>query len=228
VVRPAEELLAADPAWPALRRQLARAAVPVRVLPAPPGPDVLYRLQVTTASVLGALALQTGGLVLEHGWLRLLGGGAEGLPDLAAANGLPDPADPDAGPPPFLVVAHDVLGGLFALDGGGLGIAPGEVCSWGPDTLEWTGLGAGHAAFLAWALDGGAAEFYEGLRWPGWEQEVAAVPLDRGLSLDPPPFTREGQDVAAASRRPVPFAELSGFYAEMAEQIEGGVSPRRP
>jgi hypothetical protein len=225
VIRPAAELAAADPAWPALRRRLARAAVPVRILPAPGSADILFRLQVTAASVLGALALETGGLVLEHGWLRLLGGGAEGLPDVATASGLGHPAD--GGPPPFLVIAHDVLGGLFALDGGGLGIAPGQVCHWGPDTLEWTGLEAGHAAFVAWALDGGAAEFYEGLRWPGWEQEVAAIPLDHGLSLDPPPFTKEGQDVAAAARRPVPFAELTGFYAGMAEQIEGGVSPRR-
>lgn len=225
MVRPGHELAAAaEPAWPALRRSIARATVPVRILPAPAGLEVLYRLQVTPASVLGALALECGGLVLEHGWLRILGGGGEGLPDLAAANGLGDPGD---GPPPFLVVAHDVLGGLFALDGGGLGIAPGQICHWGPDTLEWTGLGAGHSAFLAWALDGGAAEFYDGLRWPGWETEVAAVRLDQGIGLDPPPFSVQGQDVAAASRRPVPFAELSGFYADAAEQIEGGVSPRR-
>src|SRR3954465_6506482 len=117
----------------------------VRVLPAPAEDRgrCLLRLQVTTRSPLGALAWETGGLLLDHGWLRILGGGTDVLPDLASASGLDGgaaraPAPGLAGgPPPFLVVAQDVLGGIFAVNGGGLPTEPGEVAYFPPDTLAW-------------------------------------------------------------------------------------------
>jgi hypothetical protein len=58
--------------------------------------------------VLGAVALNCGGLLIDHGWLRILGGGGRGLPDLATVNGLGDPAN-TPGPPPYLTVAFDEL-----------------------------------------------------------------------------------------------------------------------
>jgi hypothetical protein len=47
---------------------------------------------------------------------------------------------------------------------------------------------------------------------------AAALALDHGLSIYPPPFAAEGQDLAKASRRRVPLSELHGFYADMARQ----------
>jgi hypothetical protein len=218
-MRPLDELaVPEDSAWPALAAAVERSSVGARAAPADPDPaaQTLVRLQVTTRSVLGALAFHCGGLVVDSGWLRILGGGSPGLPDLVTANGLQDAV----GPPPFLLVAYDVLGGRFAVDGGGLGVAPGEVCYWGPDTLAWTGLGAGHAAFVHWAVGGeGLAEFYASLRWDGWERVVREVPLSHGLSVLPPPFAR-GDDTAP-SRQAIPFAEVLGFYDEMARRLTG-------
>ena len=48
--------------------------------------------------------------------------GHGGLPDLATANCLSDPTGTSA-PPPKLTVAYDVLGGQFAIDGGGSAVA---------------------------------------------------------------------------------------------------------
>jgi len=62
---------------------------------------------------------------------------------------------PSRHPPGAIVVGHDVIGGLFAIDGGALGVAPGQVCYFGPDTLTWDGLGGGYSAFLLAALGGG-------------------------------------------------------------------------
>ena len=179
----------------------------------------LYALQVTAGSTLGALAHNCGGLLIDHGWLRILGGGTDQLPSLASANGLGDPSAAP-GPPPFLIVAFDVLGGRFAIDGGGLGVAPGEVCYWGPDTLEWESLGIGHTAFVNAFLQGAATEFYASWRWPGWEAELGSIGTDQGLSLMPPPFTAQGSNLAEVSRRPVPFAELLSFYDELANQVK--------
>jgi hypothetical protein len=91
-VRPIEELVNVDePAWPELLAELEAAPVPIEILPidGDAGREALYRLQVTARSRLGAMALHTGGLLVEGGWLRVLGGGhpARGLPGLAEANG---------------------------------------------------------------------------------------------------------------------------------------------
>lgn len=205
-----------ESAWPQLAREIHDSSGPVRVLPVDPrrGVVVLEELGVTERSTLGALVANTGGLIVDHGWLRILAGGFGALPDVAEASRV------RTGAPPFLTVAQDVLGGRFAIDGGGLGVAPGEVCFWGPDTLHWTGIGGGHLAFISWALTGGLSEFYAELRWVGWEQETSNLPLDYGISVYPPPFAEEGRDLGAASRRSVPYPELINFYADMARQLE--------
>lgn len=101
-MRPVDDLVdTTDPAWPELRAALAAAAVPVEVLPieAEAGRRCLYHLQVTARSRLGALALHTGGLLVENGWLRVLGGGSRerGLPGLDEANGLSGVPQPQTG-----------------------------------------------------------------------------------------------------------------------------------
>lgn len=208
-------------AWPAVLAAVEQALVSVAVLPADArrGEEALHRLQVSTGSTLGALAVHCGGLLVDNGWLRILGSGSGELPDLASANSLPPAAQ--GSPPPHLVVAYDVLGGVFAVDGGGLGVAPGEVCYCGPDTLVWDTMGVGHSAFVHGALSGALGDFFSTLRWPHWEHEVAALQPWQGLSLYPPPFTAQGQDLAAASRRAVPLQELVGFYEDAATQLAG-------
>lgn len=179
---------------------------------------VLHRLQVSTGSALGALALNCGGLLVDDGWLRILGGGGDGLPDLATENGLTDPSHTRRAPE-ALVVAYDVLGGRFAIDGGGLGIATGDVCYWGADTLSWLGLGFGHAAFVSWALSGRLDDFYADVRWPNWQSETRALRSDQGLAVYPPPFAAESRPMEATSRRAVPFSELVYFYDSVAAQL---------
>lgn len=223
-VRSAEELAAVtDPAWTVIQTWVNDAPSPVRVI----GPDrrvgesVLYRLQVTASSCLGALALHCGALIADHGWFKILGGGGRGLHDIATASGLPsDPQSVEAGPG-VLLVAFDAVGGRFAVDGGSLGVAPGEVCYFGPDSLTWEPLGSGHAAFVEAVLTDGLGETFASLRWPGWQRETESLRPAEGLSLYPPPFSREGQDVSAVSRRPVPLAELHAFYDSVADQLDG-------
>jgi len=64
----------ADPAWPAIRAAIAAAPSPVTVLPVDEATaeQTLVALQVTARSALGALALHTGGLLVdkERRWRR--------------------------------------------------------------------------------------------------------------------------------------------------------------
>lgn len=223
MTHPVTELVDVEhPAWPELRDAVDRSDTPVTVLPTTRerGERTLHRLQVSARSVLGALALECGGLLVDHGWLRVLGGGANGIPDLAEANGLGEPDD-STQPPAFLLVAFDVLGGRFAVDGGGLGVAPGQVCHFAPDSLRWEGLEVGHGEFVHAMVSGATEQFYDGLRWPGWEDDCAGLAPHEGFALYPPPFSQEGADPAAASRRRVPIAELFDFYDDAARQLGG-------
>jgi hypothetical protein len=184
-----------DPAWPEVAAAVAQAPYPVEILPADPrrGDAELHQVQVTTRSWLGAVVHRTGGLVIDHGWLRVLGSGSESraLVALSRAN---------EGVSGGVLVAQDVLGGQFAWSGDG-------VEYFAPDSGSWENLGCGYGEWLASMLGGGTTAFYETLRWPGWEREAAACGLDQAINVFPPLWTAEGKNIGAASRRPIPMAE---------------------
>ncbi|KAK3192239.1 hypothetical protein K4F52_001869 [Lecanicillium sp. MT-2017a] len=210
-----------DPAWPELEDSIKDSQVPVEVISIAPdqGRTVLHQLQVTARSTLGALALNTGGLLIDDGWLRILGGGGQDLPSLATANNLDSPSEA-SGSPSQMTVAFDVLGGQFAIDGGGLDVEPGKVCYWAPDTLKWSSLGVGHTAFVEWALsEDGLVRFYEDMRWEGWRDEVKVVAPSQGIALYPPLFSAEAYPLVNTSRRAVPFDEILGVNKSMADQL---------
>ena len=178
-------------AWTLVQRWIGSASNGVTVLPADAdaAPATLEALGVTDRSVLGALAANTGGLLIDRGWLCVLGG-----------TRLLEWRDRQAD---GLIVGHDVVAGFYAVDK-----QEGEVRYLGPDTLEWLGTEMGHSEWVHWTLAGDLESFYASLRWPGWEDESAALAPDQGLKLDPAPFTREGRSIAAATRTAAPMAEL--------------------
>jgi hypothetical protein len=203
-----------DPAVSLLREWLASGDVDTQVLDVEPDrrDRCLVGLQVTLRSVLGALAYETGGLMVDHGWLRLLGGGHGALPSLYEALGLDDAS----AAPEYVVLGWDVVGGVFALDGGGLRGVKGHVCYYAPDALQWEDLEFGHAEFVRWALTGGLASFAGDLRWEGWESQAPEVPLDEVYLSDPPLWTTEGQEIDEAARRHVRVDELLARHGEAA------------
>jgi hypothetical protein len=202
----------AEPAWPAIAARVEESGATVLPAGEATRAAALEALQVTTRSPLGAMASETGAVRVDHGWLTVLGAGTADLPGIRAAS-------PATDPPPWLVVAFDVLGGRFAINGGGLDAELGEVCHFGVDTLGWAGIGGGYGQFVEYVLTGGLAEFYADLRWPRWADEVGILAPGQGIAVYPFPFTEEGADVGAAARRPVPLAELHEVYADLARQL---------
>lgn len=222
-----------EPAWPELRETLGGGPVSVEVLP--PDSDLarasLRQLQVTTRSYLGAVVLHCGGLLVDHGWVRVYGspldGAERGVPSLARVNQFPGAFDSAWRPDTGLVVAHDVLGGVFALNCEGPASAGrpgvlGEIVFFAPDSLRWEALGVTHSAWLAWLASGALDDFYADLRWPGWQDEVRALSRDQGLSLFPPLWSAEARrDLSATSRRAVLMAELLGVARDSCRQFDG-------
>jgi uncharacterized protein DUF2625 len=163
---------------------------------------------VSAASALGALALNCGGMLIDRGWLRMLGAGCTGLPDLATANGLDDSEVAVA--PGVLTVAYDVLAAAASQ-------LMVETCRQRPvrsrtegaaDTLDWTPIGGGHSTFVQWALGGGLADFYQHLRWPGWQGEVSRLTPDFGIAVYPPLFSVEGREPSYQIRQVPPGTQF--------------------
>lgn len=221
-MRKLEELInKEDPGWPLVQEWMADAKNKVEVLP--PIDDktregALVATQVTTRSPMGAIVYESGGILVDHGWLRLLGSGSPRLP--RSLPGFNQSVAGGAATQGFLLVADDVLGGFFAVDGGGLGIKPGQVAYFSPASLKWEGLGVGFSDFLVWCFQGNLEEFYSEQRWPGWKEDIAKLSGDQAYSIYPPLWAKEGGPIEKRSRKAVPVMEIYSLNVELSKQLK--------
>lgn len=202
-----------DPALPLIEKMLGAATLSYQLLP--PSTEsgrVLSSLQITTRSTLGAIAYETGGLLIDHGWLRVLGSGHPQLPrNLVDWNS----GRSDA----YLLVADDAAGGFFSINGGGLGDDVGAMYYWAPDTLRWEQLDIGYTDFLGWALSDRLATFYDGLRWDAWRSDLQELRADQCFSFFPFLWTREGS-INESSRTLIDVGEQFEINVELARKLD--------
>jgi len=211
------------PAWPELAHLLHHGSNVVEVLgsTSEDSERTLRELAVSTASPLGALAFETGGVLVDHGWLRILGAGNDrALPrDLATYNfgaaGARAPRVAGA-----MVIADDAVGGAFAVNGGAFDGDQGSVFYLSPDTLAWEDLGADIRGFLRFAAEGDLAQFYRDLRWPSWRDDLQSLGGDEAILIYPFPWA-EGPVLAERQRKVVPLEELWAVQLEMQRMMGG-------
>jgi len=153
------------------------------------------------------------------------------MPGIAEVNEFPGEPAPDGVPVHGLVIAHDVLGGVFALNlatspACGRPGEPGEVVYFAPDSMTWEPMEGGYGSWLAWALSGTLGRFYQDLRWPGWEDETAGLNPRQGITVYPFLWSKEARDnLAATTRRPAAMRELLGLHHEFHRQLATGPDP---
>ena len=181
--------------------------------------QTLAALGLSDRCALGAVASRTAAILFDQGWVRLLGSGSDEVTgSLVTWNGLGSGTPPD---PPLngaLLVAHDAVGGFFALNGGAFPGERGPVFYFAPDTLEWEDIALAYSQFVESLANGDLARFYERSRWPGWDRDVAGISPDQGFSIYPF-LCANGPPVAERSRRPVPMRELWYAHQELARQL---------
>ena len=166
---------------------------------------------MTTRSVLGALAYETGGLTVDHGWLRFLGSGNQELSrDLLSWN-----EERNNG---YFLVADDVVGGFFAINGGALGTDHGAVYYLAPDDLDWLNLEIPFSEFVQSCLTNKLDDFYSNLRWPNWRDDIAPLSGDECFSYFPFLWSKEGS-LTTSSRASVPIAEAYNLRIEIGRQL---------
>lgn len=216
-MRSLEELVdPSDSGWIHVLDLLTGAVLPTEVLAAGDAAagTTLFNLQVTTRSPMGGIAYHAGAIQVAARWITVLGSADWAH---AAWNGLAT-NPPEFQRRGFLIVAFDALGGVFAVDGGGLGTAPGKISYFGPRELAWLPLNLGYTDFLRWAASAKLDQFYDGERWDGWQSELLPVPPDHAISFYPPLWAA-GPAPAGRSRRPVPALELFTFHVDTAKQL---------
>ncbi|KAG9506282.1 hypothetical protein J7337_003264 [Fusarium musae] len=144
MARPISELInTADPGINLIHEWARDNSEPCEILPPDEGlrSDILLQLQVTTRSILGAVAYETGGILALNKRVRILGSGSDR--SLLTANGT------IGGHSGLLIVGDDILGGAFALNGGHFGNeAIGQIYYLAADDLVWTSLDVGYTDFI--------------------------------------------------------------------------------
>ena len=173
--------------------------------------QVLVQTQVTTRSTMGAIAYETGGILVDGGWLRFLG---SGHPKITRTL----PGWNQKRSSGYYLVADDVVGGFFAINGGALGDDVKNVYYWAPDSLDWEPLGIGFTDFFVWTLSDRLAQFYKDLRWASWQQAVADLSGDQCFSFYPFLWTKEGS-LTGSHREIVPVEEAYDLKVHLVRQL---------
>jgi hypothetical protein len=205
-----------EPALEMVKQWIKEAKNLVEVLPKDSvrADSALYQTQVTTRSPMGAVVYETGGILIDHGWIRILGSGCKrlnrSLMDWNKGKSYKNVGEQLS----FLLIADDVLGGFFAINAGGIskeGI--GKVFYFAPDNLTWEKTEMTYSAFLNFCFSGDINKFYEGYRWTNWITDIDSLDGNLGISVFPFLWSKEGQeDINKNSKKPVPIQELWDLY----------------
>lgn len=204
-----------EPGWELVQQWMKEGKNKVEVLPkdAKRAEQALLQAQVTTRSPMGAIIYETGGILVDGGWIRILGSGSPRL-DRSLMEWNKGKSYTHFGEQPsFLLIADDAIGGFFAINAGGIAAEEiGMVFYFAPDRLEWESLGINYSQFLGFCFSGDIPLFYENLRWDGWEKEVQVLDGNQGILSIPFLWTKEGKDLNKTQRKPVPIQELWTLY----------------
>ncbi|MGF6849945.1 hypothetical protein QFZ51_005180 [Chitinophaga sp. W3I9] len=221
-MRQVEELInKTDPGWIFVDEWIKSAKNKVEILPVDTSKakDALYKTQVTTRSPMGAIIYMTGGLLIDDGWIRILGSGSSKinrtLPDWNKGKSFKEFGES----PSFLLIADDAIGGFYLLNGGGLGKDLGNVYYFSPDNLEYEQMDLTYTQFLDFCFNNDLDKFYEGSRWTNWRDEVSKLNGDKVFNFYPFLWTKEGKDINENSRRAISIEEQYDFNLDMRKQL---------
>lgn len=221
-MKKAEELIdKADPGWTLVEDWIKTAKNKVEILPvdAVKAKDALYKTQVTTRSTMGAVIFNTGGILVDDGWIRILGSGSSrfnrSLPDWNKGKSFNEFGET----PAFLLIADDAIGGFYFLNGGGLGTDVGKIYYFSPDNLEFEQLDITYSEFLGFCFSNDLDKFYEGNRWKDWRTEVSKLKGDEVFNFYPFLWTAEGSDINKNTRKIIPVQEQYSLNLDLRKQL---------
>ncbi|MEO7215345.1 DUF2625 domain-containing protein [Mucilaginibacter sp.] len=221
-MRPVMELKADTSGWVLLKELFKTAKNKIDVLPATNSEraaEALYQTQVTTHSYMGAIIYFTGGLLIDNGWIRLLGSGSDRLTRTLPAWNKGKTFKEFGERPGYILIGDDAVGGFFALNGGALGPETGKVYYLAPETLRWESLQQSYSDFLGFCINGNLNNFYEAYHWKGWQNDVKKLHGDSVYNFYPTLWSEEGRVIQRDTRKIVPVQEQYDFNMDSIRQL---------
>ncbi|MGG3526448.1 hypothetical protein COM13_25595 [Bacillus pseudomycoides] len=180
------------------------------------GKNTLEVLQITSKSALGSIVYNTSGIIVDD-WIRILGSDSEKNRGILSYNlvnkdGVATKIDK------MLIVADDIVGGVFALNTGKFSIGVGDIWYFAPDTLEWESLDMKYSEFITWIAQGNMNEFYSTLRWNTWKEDSEIVKFDEAILIYSFLWSNELQ-LEKADKKIVPAKELLNINQEYSKKF---------
>lgn len=220
ISRTINELAADTSGWEDVKYAMKIARNKFEILPADPlkAKEALHQLQVTTRSPMGAIVYLTGGILIDNGWIRILGSGSKKLNRSLPEWNLGKNSQTNSENLKFLLVADDAIGGFFALNGGAFGKDLGQIYYLAPDRLKWEAQHMSYSDFINFCFVGDMDQYYDGLRWPTWKKDLLQVSGDKSFYFYPYLWTKEGKDIKKDKRTIVPVNEVYIFETDELKQ----------
>ena len=223
-MRPVEQLIdKANTAWPFVKQQIDSGKNKIEVLAADSNTAklALYQTQITTRSPLGAVIINTGGILVDDGWIRILGSGnvklKRSLPEWNKGKSFFIFGEI----PTYILIADDAVGGFFALNGTEFGKDKGNIYYLSPDRLIWEPLGFSYTEFLYFCFNNNLDDFYKDLRWKNWRKQVTKLSGNSVFNFFPFLWTKEGKEINKTRRKII--AVQSQFEFNMKSRKELGL-----
>jgi hypothetical protein len=186
------------------------------VIPANPENAAMTReyLGELANNAIGKVIDASGGIFFDHGWLRLLGSASEEITrDVHSWNLSRSYEEGDK--VGFLMVADDVLGGIYAVNKGEFGEDLDNLYYFAPDTLEWEPLEITYDEFLSFCFTGDMETFYNMFRWEGWQNDVANISGDEAFVFDSPLWDGAEEEMDSRKRQVLPMDAMYDLLLEM-------------
>ena len=73
--------------------------------------------------------------------------------------------------------------------------------------------------FIWFCFNGDIKNFYTGLRWSTWQNDITTIKGDEVFNFYPPLWSKEGKDVEKSSRKPVPVEEQFIYNLELRKKM---------
>jgi hypothetical protein len=214
---PLPELIVANStAWDKVKEMKSNARNTVEILPKvkSQADSALYESQFSTSSFIGSVIYETGGILVDHGWIRILGSGSaqlnRSLPEWNRGKATISKKQISS----FLLVADDVMGGFFGLKLNEIDNPDSCIVYYfGPNSLKWKPIGLNYRTFLSYCFSGNIKRFYDDFRWTGWEEEIKQIDGNHVISCFPLLWTREGLNMKA-NRKVVAIQKVWDNYPQ--------------
>lgn len=219
-MKPIEELIdKAEPGWDLVKYMIDHAKNKVEILPVDSlkAKEAVYKLQANTHSSMGAVTYMTGGILVDDGWIRILGSGSEKLGRTLPDWNIGKTFKKFGEKPGYLLIADDAFGGFFMLNGGALGKDVGKVYYFSPFYYDFDPMNVSYTQFLNFCFNGNLDVFYQNKRWKGWREDITKLNNNQVFSFESDLSTEDSGN----------FNKLTKKIISVEEQYQGNMEVKK-